>query len=361
MPKKKLDVPQQSWDLIIPALQKKLGGGSTLFRLGGSADHLSVDVIPTGLATLDLALGCGGLPQGRVVELYGREASGKSSLALLVVSQAQKLFPDRPVLYVDTEHALEPSWMEVIGVNPDSLWVAQPNYAEEAMDVIVTTASAGAPSLIVLDSVASCTPQAEFEGGMEDQQMGLLARLLGKMFRKVVGPLKKNRVTLLIINQIRSGIGPYAGEAVPGGNALKFFTTQILRMRKDSDIAVNGEVVGINALLEVKKNKVAPPFRSAILPLLFDRGFSRALCCLDAGVDAGIITNNGTWYSLGDQRIGQGRFNAAVGLEEAGLVDQVYQRLVHPEGDGEALAEAGEAPVGAAEVQPEEESVSNEG
>jgi len=304
-----------NWDLVVSSLTKKLGGSQALFRLDDMPQALDVEVIPTGIAGLDNALGVFGFPKGRIIEVYGPESSGKTSLALMTIAQAQKLYPDRPVLYVDLEHALEPVWMATLGVQSNTLWIAQPNCAEDALQVVLTAAETGEPVLIVLDSVASLSPLAEIEGEMSDQQMGQVGRLMGKFCRKIIPALKKNGTTLMCINQIRAKLGPYGGEARPGGNALKFFASQIIRIRKSGDLAKGGEIIGIDVTCEIKKNKVAPPFRSAIISLLFESGFSPTLSLVDCAAEEEIIKKSGAWYSYKDENIGQGRLNTAAYLE----------------------------------------------
>lgn len=313
--KKKEDVSRADWDIVVAGLGKKFGKGLSLFRMDQKeARLLSVDPIPTNLAALDNALGIFGFPQGRIVEIYGPESGGKTSLALQVVISAQKLFPDKPVLYIDLEHALDQSWMRNLGVDFDNLWIAQPDSGEEATQIALTAIESGQPSLVVMDSIAAVIPQKEIEGEMTDQQMGKVGAIMGKFCRKVIAPLQKSKATLICINQTRMKLGPLPGEERPGGKALRFFASQILRVRKEKNITQGSEIVGVWIEIVVRKNKVAPPFRVATVPLLFEGGFSPEMSLVETCATEGIIKKSGSWYSYEDERLGQGSFNAAKAL-----------------------------------------------
>jgi recombination protein RecA len=314
--KKKKEEPTQDWDLVVAGIGKKFGKGLSLFQMNDNVQLLGVPPIPTMLAPLDYALGIFGLPQGRIVEVYGPESGAKTSIALHVVSAAQKLFPDRPVVYIDLEHALDPLWMRNLGVSFDNLWISQPDSGEEATQIALTAAESGAPSLIVMDSIAAIVPQKEIDGEMTDQQMGKVGAIMGKFCRKVISPLHRGKTLLLCTNQTRMKLGPMPGEERPGGKALRFFASQILRVRREKDILVNGEIGGIWVEVKVRKNKVAPPFRVANIPLLFEGGFSRKMALVDAAAGEGIITKAVSWYSYGEERLGQGALNVANNMSD---------------------------------------------
>lgn len=315
MAKKKEDFTGADWDIVVKGLGKKFGKGLSLFQMNeDTVQMLKVDPIPTDLVALDNALGIFGFPQGRIVEIYGPESGGKTTLALQAVVSAQKLFPDKPILYVDLEHSLDPAWMKNVGVKFDNLWVAQPDSGEQATQMIVTAAESGQPSLIVLDSVAAVIPQAEIDGEMTDQQMGVVGRIMGKFCRKVVGPLQENKIGLICINQTRMKLGPMPGEERPGGKALRFFSSQILRVRKEKNITQGSDVIGVWIEVVVRKNKVAPPFRVATIPLLFEGGFSPEISLIETASTEGIIEKSGAWYSYKGEQLGQGVVNAAKAL-----------------------------------------------
>jgi len=318
MAKKNAVLPEQKdWSLALTAINKKLQGtGGKLFRLD-SDDILEMEVIPTRLLNLDLALGVLGIPCGRVIEIYGPESSGKSSLALQLVKSAQIKFPDRPVLYVDLEHALNKDWaINRLKIESDRFWLLQPGSAEEALDAIDIAANIGAPSLIIVDSIAAMSPQCELDGEAADSTVGVVARLMGKCLRKITKTLAQNNVTFICINQIRSKIGPYAGEATSGGNALKFYASQRLRTRKTGDIGGNNDIIGIQVLVDVKKNKVAPPFKSADVSLFFKSGFSEELSLLKAASDKNLVAKKGAWFAYKETSIGQGEVKSAVYLKK---------------------------------------------
>jgi recombination protein RecA len=321
--KTKTSVKGMAWEVVAAGLEKSLGEGS-FFNMGASPTSIDIDVIPSELITLDEALGVYGFPRGRIIEIYGPESSGKTSLVLLILAQAQKIMPGRPMVYIDLEHALERTWMEKIGVSMEGLWVCQPSGAEEALNAAETAIESAGPGLVIIDSIASLSPQAEVEGQVGDSFVGVNARLMGQFMRKAVPATKKNDVTLFCINQIRSGIGPYAGETRPGGNALRFFASQVIRTRKSKEIISNGVQVGQRILCQVKKNKVASPAKSAEIPLLFGKGFSKGIDLIDVAAEAGIVEKLGTWYAFEGEKIGQGSFNAGLFLEAN---EDIFQKI----------------------------------
>jgi recombination protein RecA len=325
MVKKKESEPQD-WDLVVAGIGKKFGKGLSFFQMNDNVQLLGIEPIPTMLAPLDYALGIFGVARGRIIEVYGPESGGKSSIALHTVAMAQKLFPDRPVVYLDLEHSLNPVWMKNLGVSFDNLWVSQPDSGEEATQIALTAAESGQPSLIVFDSVAAVVPQKEIEGEMTDQQMGKVGAIMGKFCRKVISPLHKNKTTLLCTNQTRMKLGPISGEERPGGKALRFFASQILRVRREKDIMINGEIGGIWIEVKVRKNKVAPPFRIASIPLLFEGGFSPKMAVVDSAVQEGIIRKSGSWYSRGEERLGQGALNVAAGMSDE-TFEEIYNEF----------------------------------
>jgi len=334
MAKQKKEMPTGTWQIVVDGLSKKFGDGLSIFNMGSeNSKILNVEVFPTNLVSLDNALGVFGFPKGRVIEVYGPESGSKTTLALHMVKMVQAVCPNAPILYVDLEHALDRAWMETIGVSFNNLWVSQPSAAETALQLILSAAESGEPPFIVLDSVPALVPQVELDGQMTDQQMGTVARILGKFFRKITSSLKKNNTTLFCINQIRQKLGPVSGETRPGGNALKYWATMVLRVSKESPIKVGDEIVGVWIKVEVKKNKVAPPFKTAIVPLLFDSGFSKEMDLINFGVQEGIVDKKGAWFSYQDQQLGQGVLNSSRNLTPE-LFDKIYQEIKDLKMDG---------------------------
>ncbi len=286
---------------------KKEFGEMAILRLGDAADK-SVEVIPTGSLALDLALGVGGLPRGRVVECYGQESSGKTTLALHVVANAQKT--GGVAAFIDAEHALDPGYAKKIGVDLDNLIVSQPNSGEEALTICEQLCKSGALDVIVVDSVAALTPQAEIDGNMGDSHMGLQARLMSQALRKLTGILSKSNTTIIFINQIRMKIGVMFGnpETTTGGNALKFYASVRMDVRRIESIGKNAdELTGNRVRVKIVKNKVAPPFKKCEIDLLFGTGISKLGSLLDAALKCNIIEKAGAWYSYKGEKIGQGR------------------------------------------------------
>jgi recombination protein RecA len=282
----------------------------------GEKPNVGVEAVPTGALALDLALGIGGLPRGRVVEIYGPESSGKSTLALHVVAEAQR--NGGICAYVDAEHALDPVYAKAIGVNVDDLLVSQPDTGEQGLEIVDMLARSGAMDVIIIDSVAALTPRAEIEGDMGDSHMGLQARLMSQALRKLTGTLYKTGTVCVFINQLREKIGVMFGspETTPGGRALKFYSSVRLDIRRIESIKDGAEVVGNRTRVKVVKNKVSPPFRQAEFDIMYGQGISREGSLLDVGVDLGIVKKAGAWYTYEGEQLGQGREKAKEFLGE---------------------------------------------
>jgi recombination protein RecA len=297
-------------------IEKQFGQGS-IMKLGSRGAAQGIDSIPSGSILLDEALGIGGYPRGRVVEIYGPESSGKTTLALHAIAEAQK--KGGIAAFIDAEHALDPGYAKNLGVNIDDLWVSQPDNGEQALDIAESLIRSGAVDIIVIDSVAALTPQAEIEGDMGDAHVGLQARLMSQALRKLTGTLSKSKTILVFINQIRMKIGVMFGnpETTTGGNALKFYASIRLEVRKIETIEKGEEeAVGNKVRVKVVKNKVAPPFRKVELEIMFGKGISWAGSLIDAAVKYGVIDKKGAWYTWGEEKVGQGRDNAKLYLEQ---------------------------------------------
>jgi len=296
-------------------IEKQFGKGSVM-RLGDGSTAKDMEAISTGSIGLDVALGIGGLPKGRVVEIYGPEASGKTTLTLQVVAEAQKL--GGTAAFVDAEHALDPNYAGKLGVNVDELLVSQPDTGEQALEITDMLVRSGAVDVIVIDSVAALTPKAEIEGEMGDSHMGLQARLMSQALRKLTGNIKRSNAMVIFINQIRMKIGVMFGspETTTGGNALKFYSSVRLDIRRIGAIKKGDEVIGNQTRVKVVKNKVSPPFKQAEFEILYGEGISREGEIIDLGVQHGIIDKAGSWYSYGDDRIGQGKENVREYLKQ---------------------------------------------
>ena len=297
-------------------IEKQYGTGS-LMKFGSAVDVTSVDVIPSGSILLDEVLGVGGYPRGRIIEMYGPESSGKTTLALHAVAEAQKL--GGIAAFIDAEHALDPNYAKNLGVNIDELWVSQPDSGEQALEICENLVRSGAVDIIVIDSVAALTPQKEIEGEMGDSVMGLQARLMSQALRKLTAIVGKSKCTIIFINQIRMKIGVMFGnpETTTGGNALKFYSTIRLEIRRIESIDGKGDddAIGNRVRVKVVKNKVAPPFRKTELDIYFGKGISASASILDSAVKHGIIDKRGAWYTRGDEKIGQGKENAVAYIE----------------------------------------------
>ncbi len=302
-------------DLAITQIERQFGKGS-IMKLGGAEPVADVPAISTGSLSLDIALGTFGVPRGRVIEIYGPESGGKTTLALHIVAEAQK--KNGIAAFIDAEHALDVTYAKKIGVNTDDLLISQPDSGEQALEIAETLVRSGALDVLVVDSVAALVPKAELEGEMGDAQMGLQARLMSQALRKLTGSISKSKTTVIFINQLRMKIGVFFGnpETTTGGNALKFYSSQRLDIRKMTSIKNGQDVIGFRTKVKVVKNKMAPPFREAEFDIIFGEGISREGDVLDLAAANGIIEKSGAWYSYNGDRIGQGRDNSRIFLKE---------------------------------------------
>ena len=305
----------KAMDLAITQIERQFGKGS-IMKLGGAEPVADVPAISTGSLSLDIALGTFGVPRGRVIEIYGPESGGKTTLALHIVAEAQK--KNGIAAFIDAEHALDVTYAKKIGVNTDELLISQPDSGEKALEIAETLVRSGALDVLVVDSVAALVPKAELEGEMGDAQMGLQARLMSQALRKLTGSISKSKTTVIFINQLRMKIGVFFGnpETTTGGNALKFYSSQRLDIRKMTSIKNGQDVIGFRTKVKVVKNKMAPPFREAEFDIIFGEGISREGDVLDLAAGNGIIEKSGAWYSYKGDRIGQGRDNSRVFLKE---------------------------------------------
>lgn len=305
---------QKALELALAQIEKQFGKGS-IMKLGAQV-KADVETIPTGALTLDLALGVGGLPRGRVTEVFGPEASGKTTLTLSAIKETQK--KGGVAAFIDAEHAFDSTYAKIIGVNLDDLLISQPDTGEQALEITETLVRSGAVDVVVIDSVAALTPRAEIEGEMGDAHMGLQARLMSQALRKLTAAISKSRTCVIFINQIREKIGVMFGspETTPGGRALKFYASVRLDLRKIATLKSGETVIGNRIRARVVKNKVAPPFREAEFEILHDRGIAKTASILDAAVNLGTVTKSGTWFAFKDEKIGQGREAAIKLLEE---------------------------------------------
>jgi recombination protein RecA len=324
-------------------IEKQFGKGS-LMKMGQGTDTSGIKVIPSGSIMIDEALGLGGYPKGRVVEVFGPESSGKTTLALHAIAEAQKI--GGIAAFVDAEHALDPTYARALGVNVDELWVSQPDTGEQALEIAETLVRSGSVDIIVVDSVAALTPQAEIEGDMGDSHVGLQARLMSQALRKLTGTISKSGTCLVFINQIRMKIGVMFGnpETTTGGKALKFYSSVRVEVRRIETITKGtDDAIGNRVRVKIVKNKVAPPFRKAEVEIMFGKGISATGSLLDAGIKYDVISKSGSWYSYGEERIGQGRENVKDFLEKnpeiAADIEDKARRTIFPE----RYAEAGEA------------------
>ena len=296
----------QALETALLSIEKQFGKGSVM-RLGDKNLNLDIDVISTGSLSLDIALGVGGVPRGRVIEVYGPESSGKTTLTLHIIAEAQKT--GGIAAFIDAEHALDPRYARNLGVDIENLLVSQPDTGEQALEITESLVRSAALSVIVIDSVAALVPRAEIEGNMGDSHMGLQARLMSQALRKLTAVINKSKTCVIFINQIRMKIGVIFGspETTTGGNALKFYSTIRLDIRRIETIKHGTEALGNRVKVKVAKNKIAPPFKIAEFEIMFDKGISREGEIIEIGTNLGMLQKSGTWYSYGDERIGQGR------------------------------------------------------
>ena len=308
-------------------IERQFGKGS-IMKMGDFAERMLIDVIPTGSIALDLALGVGGVPRGRVVEIYGPESSGKTTLALHIIAEAQKL--GGTAAFVDVEHALDPTYAKGLGVDLDSLLVSQPDTGEQALDIAEMLVRSNAVDVVVVDSVAALVTKAELEGDMGDTHVGLQARLMSQALRKLTAAISRSKCVMIFINQLREKVGVMFGspETTSGGRALKFYASVRLDVRKLEQIKIGQDVVGSRTRVKVVKNKVAPPFRQAEFDITYGKGISKMGSVLDVALERSIVAKSGSWYTYGDVRVGQGRENAKAYLEEhTELADEIAEKI----------------------------------
>ena len=295
-------------DAAVKQIEKDFGKGS-IMKLGAAGDKMNIETSPTGALSLDIALGVGGIPRGRIIEIYGPESSGKTTVALHMIAEAQKR--GGYAAFIDAEHALDPEYARHLGVDIDNLLISQPDTGEQALEICDALVRSGAIDIIVIDSVAALVPKAEIEGDMGDSHVGLQARLMSQALRKLTGVISKSRTATVFINQIREKVGVMFGnpETTTGGRALKFYSTVRMDVRRIESIKNGNDVVGNRTRVKVVKNKVAPPFKQAEFDIMYGQGISHEGCLVDLGVQYNIVNKSGAWYSYGDERIGQGREN----------------------------------------------------
>jgi recombination protein RecA len=295
-------------DAAVKQIEKDFGKGS-IMKLGAAGDKMNIETIPTGALSLDIALGVGGIPRGRVIEIYGPESSGKTTVALHMIAEAQKR--GGYAAFIDAEHALDPEYARHLGVDIDNLLISQPDTGEQALEICDALVRSGAIDIVVIDSVAALVPKAEIEGDMGDSHVGLQARLMSQALRKLTGIISKSRTATVFINQIREKVGVMFGnpETTTGGRALKFYATVRMDVRRIESLKNGNDIIGNRTRVKVVKNKVAPPFKQAEFDIMYGQGISHEGCLVDLGVQYNIINKSGAWYSYGDERIGQGREN----------------------------------------------------
>src|SRR5690554_3508495 len=305
---------KKALEIALSQIEKQFGRGAVM-KLGEEA-HLNIETIPTGAIGLDIALGVGGVPRGRIVEIFGTESSGKTTVALHIIAEAQKAGGE--AAFIDAEHALDPIYARNLGVNINNLIVSQPDTGEQALEIAETLVRSGAIDVIVIDSVAALVPKAEIDGEMGDAHVGLQARLMSQALRKLSGVINKSKTIAIFINQVREKIGVMFGnpETTPGGRALKFYSSVRLEVRRAETIKQGNEMVGNRTKIRVVKNKVAPPFKVAEVDIMYGEGMSREGSILDIGAELEIVQKSGAWYSFNDERLGQGRENAKMYLKE---------------------------------------------
>ena len=336
-------------DAAINNIEKQFGKG-TVMKLGDSSANMNVETVPTGSLGLDLALGVGGLPRGRVIEIYGPESSGKTTVALHVVAEVQKR--GGIAGFIDAEHALDPVYARNIGVDIDNLYISQPDCGEQALEITETMVRSGAVDIVVVDSVAALVPKAEIDGDMGDSHVGLQARLMSQALRKLTAVISKSNCIVIFINQLREKVGVMFGnpETTTGGRALKFYSSVRLDVRRTESLKQAGEIVGNHVRVKVVKNKIAPPFREAEFDIMFGQGISREGDVLDLAVNAGIVNKSGAWYAYEGDKIGQGRENAKNYIHENPAFFDMLEAKVRdfyftqPEDEDAAVQEDSEKP-----------------
>lgn len=335
-------------DMAIAQIERQFGKGSIMKMTPGEVNPMQIDAIPTGSIALDLALGIGGVPRGRIVEVYGPESSGKTTLALHIIAEAQKMGGMAAI--VDAEHALDPVYASKLGVDLDELLISQPDTGEQALEITETLVRSGALDVIVVDSVAALVPKAEIEGDMGDSHVGLQARLMSQALRKLTGAISRSKTCVIFINQLRMKIGVMFGspETTTGGQALKFYASVRMDIRRIETLKNGQDAIGIRARVKVIKNKVAPPFRQAEFDIMYNEGISVAGSVLDVATDLGIVRKSGAWFYLGEERLGQGRENAKEFLKaNPDILDDIRDRIKaqSPELSGRLAFDGNEADV----------------
>ena len=318
---------EKALEMALSQIEKDFGKGA-IMRLGDAASKISVSTIPSGCLELDLALGVGGIPRGRIIEIYGPESSGKTTIALHIIAEAQKL--GGTAAFIDAEHALDPVYAENLGVDVDELYVSQPDTGEDALEICETLVRSGAMDVVVIDSVAALVPKAEIEGDMGDSHVGLQAWLMSQALRKMTGIISKSNTILVFINQLREKVGVMFGnpETTTGGRALKFYASIRLDVRRVDSIKNGNEVVGNRTRIKVVKNKVAPPFKTAEFDIIYGEGISKESSVLDLAIANKIISKSGAWYYYGDMRMAQGRDNARLFLKDnSELCDEIEAKI----------------------------------
>jgi recombination protein RecA len=330
---------EKALGLAIQQIEKQFGKGSVM-KLGESSPKMAVEAIPTGSISLDLALGIGGIPRGRITEIFGPESAGKSTLAFHIVAQAQS--KGGIAAYIDVEHTFDPTYAAHCGIKLDDLLISQPDAAEQALEITETLVRSGAVDVIVIDTVAALVPRAEIEGDMGDAQVGLQARLMSQALRKLTASISKSHTATIFINQLREKVGVFFGnpEVTPGGRALKFYSSVRIDLRRIDSIKVGSEVVGNRVRAKVVKNKVAPPFRTAEFDVMFSQGISREGDIIDLGVNMGFIKKNGAFFSYGEERLGQGRENAKSFLGEHQELTRDIEQQIRSKALGVAVPES---------------------
>ena len=337
-------------DAAIAQIEKQYGKGSVM-KLGDNSANMNVETVPTGSLSLDIALGLGGLPKGRIVEVYGPESSGKTTVALHCVAEVQKR--GGIAGFIDAEHALDPVYARNIGVDIDNLYISQPDCGEQALEITETMVRSGAVDIVVVDSVAALVPKAEIDGDMGDSHVGLQARLMSQALRKLTAVISKSNCIVIFINQLREKVGVMFGnpETTTGGRALKFYSSVRLDVRRTESLKQGGEIVGNHVRVKVVKNKIAPPFREAEFDIMFGQGISREGDVLDLAVNAGIVNKSGAWYAYEGDKIGQGRENAKTYIHENPAFFDMLEAKVRdfyftqPEDEDAAVQEDSEKPV----------------
>lgn len=337
----------------ISQIEKQYGKGS-IMKLGDNSAHMNVETIPTGSLSLDIALGLGGLPKGRIIEIYGPESSGKTTVALHAVAEVQKR--GGIAGFIDAEHALDPAYAKNIGVNIDELYISQPDCGEQALEITETMVRSGAVDIVIVDSVAALVPKAEIDGDMGDSHVGLQARLMSQALRKLTAVISKSNCIVIFINQLREKVGVMFGnpETTTGGRALKFYSSVRMDVRRIESLKQAGEVVGNRTRVKIVKNKVAPPFKEAEFDIMFGKGISKEGDILDLAADCGIIVKSGAWYAYNGDKIGQGRENAKTYLRENPLVCEEVEAKVREKFQLDGTAEETDAE-GEPEVLEDEE------